>query len=62
MLITIHILQRGPELLPRESMLRVCARVVATHAGPVQRAAIQALLDTAEAGSGRPGCAIAEQV
>ncbi len=57
----VFVIQNGPELLPREDMMRLCLYIIGTSAGRVQQMAAQALLDTVEAASGCEGCAVATQ-
>ena len=57
-----NLTQNGPELLPREDMLRLCAKVIGTTgAGKVQQMAYDALMHIAKCASGNEGCTAAEQ-
>ena len=52
--------QTGPELLPREEMLRMCCQIIGSTSGRVQQQAARTLLDTATSASGDEGCTTPE--
>ena len=47
-----RLLQRGPELLPRDVMLAVCCDVISVTSGKLQQLATNALVETAKCASG----------
>ncbi|KAI0222670.1 eIF-2-alpha kinase activator GCN1 [Lamellibrachia satsuma] len=53
--------ENGPELLPREAMLKLSMNVIGVNVGKMQQMAASCLVGTAACASGLAGCAMAEQ-
>ena len=55
------LIQNGPELLPRDNMLKLFTYMVGTTSGMIQQMASQAVMDLAECSNGDEGCTTATQ-